>query len=278
MLFEHLDTSFRKPGMDKVAVLNRDDSSYEYLRPVPADRQISYGLEEGAQVRARDVVHSPSGLEFTILTPDAEIPVRSPLIGRYNVHNILAAASVGYAQGFEAEAIGAGVADIGAVPGRMQRMDRGQPYTVIVDFAHTPNALEEALGTVHALTKGRVTVVFGCAGLRDEAKRPWMGEIAGRVADRVVITAEDPRTESLKDIMEQIAAGCRRSGRREGEGFWRIGDRDEAIGWALETSAPGDLVIITGKGHEQSMCFGTIEYPWSDQEVVLKHLRRLGYE
>jgi UDP-N-acetylmuramoyl-L-alanyl-D-glutamate--2,6-diaminopimelate ligase len=278
MLFEHLGTSFRKPGVDKVAVLNLDDSSYEYLRPIPADRQITYGLEEEAQVRARDIVHSSSGLEFTILTPEAGITVRSPLIGRYNVHNILAAASVGYAQGFEAEAIRAGVADVGAVPGRMQRMDRGQPYTVIVDFAHTPNALQEALSTVRALADGQVIVVFGCAGLRDEAKRPWMGEIAGRLADRTVITAEDPRTESLDDIMEQIAVGCRRSGRREGEGFWRIGDRDEAIGWALDTAQAGDLVIITGKGHEQSMCFGTTEYPWSDQEAVLRHLRRLGYE
>lgn len=277
-LFEHLDTSFHKPGVDKVAVLNRDDTSYEYLQSVPADRQITYGLEEEAQVTARDIVHSGAGLAFTILLADTAMPIHSSLIGRYNVYNILAAASVGYSQGFEPDAIGEGVASVRAVPGRMELIERGQPYTVIVDFAHTPKALEEALHTVRTLAKGRITVVFGCAGLRDEAKRPWMGEIAGRLADRVVITAEDPRTESLEDIMEQIAEGCRQSGRHEGEGFWRIGDRDEAIGWALETSAPDDLIIITGKGHEQSMCFGTTEYPWSDQEAVAEHLKRLGYD
>ncbi len=276
-LFEHLATSFHKPGVDKVAVLNRDDSSYEYLRTVPADRQITYSLEKEAQVTAKNIAPSGTGLTFTLLTPDGAIPVHSSLIGRYNVYNILAAASVGYSQGFEANTIRAGIATVKAVPGRMESIDRGQPYTVIVDFAHTPNALKEALHTVRTLTDGRITVVFGCAGLRDEAKRPWMGEIAGRLADRVVITAEDPRTESLKEIMEQIAEGCRRSGRHEGAGFWRIGDRDEAIGWALETSAMGDLIIITGKGHEQSMCFGTTEYPWSDQETVLKQLKRLGY-
>ncbi|MFO7917382.1 MAG: UDP-N-acetylmuramoyl-L-alanyl-D-glutamate--2,6-diaminopimelate ligase [Anaerolineae bacterium] len=276
-LFEHLNTSFHKPGVAKVAVLNRDDSSYDYLRAVSADRQITYGLEKEAQVTASDISHSGAGLAFTLVMPDTTIPVRSSLIGRYNVYNILAAASVGYSQGFTPNAIAEGIASVKAVPGRMESIDGGQPYTVIVDFAHTPNALEEALHTVRTLTQGRITVVFGCAGLRDEAKRPWMGEIAGRLADRVVITAEDPRTESLAEIMEQIAKGCRHSGRREGEGFWRIGDRDKAIGWALETATPGDLIIITGKGHEQSMCFGTTEYPWSDQEAVLKHLKRLGY-
>ncbi|MEA3408099.1 MAG: UDP-N-acetylmuramoyl-L-alanyl-D-glutamate--2,6-diaminopimelate ligase [Chloroflexota bacterium] len=278
MLFEHLGVSFRKPGVDKVAVLNGDDPSYEYLRSVPADRQITYGLESGAQVTARDIVHSGAGLIFSLVMPGAAIPVRSSLIGRYNVPNILAAASVGYSQGFEGDAIREGIANVRAVPGRMESIDRGQPYTVIVDFAHTPNALEEALRAVRGLADGRITVVFGCAGLRYEAKRSWMGEIAGRLADRVVITAEDPRTESLEKIMEQIATGCRRSGRREGEGFWRIGDRGEAIGWALETAAPGDLILITGKGHEQSMCFGTTEHPWSDQKAVLKHLKQLGYE
>ncbi|MFP3896862.1 MAG: UDP-N-acetylmuramoyl-L-alanyl-D-glutamate--2,6-diaminopimelate ligase [Anaerolineales bacterium] len=276
-LFEHVSTSFHKPGVDKVAVLNRDDSSYEYLHSVPVDRQITYGLEKAAQVTAKDITHSGSGLTFTLVMPDMTIPIHSPLIGRYNMYNILAAASVGYSQNFEAHAIGEGIASVKAVPGRMESIDRGQPYTVIVDFAHTPNALEEALHTVRALADGDITVVFGCAGLRDEAKRPWMGEIAGRLADRVVITAEDPRTESLEEIMEQIAAGCRRSGRREGKGFWRIGDRGKAIGWALETATSGDLIIITGKGHEQSMCFGTTEHPWSDQEAVLRHLRRLDY-
>jgi UDP-N-acetylmuramoyl-L-alanyl-D-glutamate--2,6-diaminopimelate ligase len=161
------------------------------------------------------------------------------------------------------------------VPGRMERIVLGQDFTAIVDFAHTPNALRRALETARELTDGRVIVVFGCAGLRDAAKRPMMGEIAGKLADRVVITAEDPRTEDLDAIMAQIAAGCERAGRREGEDYWRIGDRGEAIRFAVKMAQAGDLVIVTGKGHEQSMCLGTTEIPWDDREVVRKALNRL---
>ena len=167
---------------------------------------------------------------------------------------------------------------MGGVLGRMERIDRGQPYVVIVDFAHTPNALENALRAVRELTEKQVIVVFGCAGLRDRGKRPRMGEIAGRLADKVVITAEDPRTESLDEIMAQIAQGCRRAGRVEERNFWRIGDRAQAIAAALEMAQPGDAVIVTGKGHERSMCFGTTEYPWSEHEAIDSALRGLGYE
>ena len=277
MLFEALTTSVRKPGVEKVAVLNAEDSSFDYLRHIPADRQITYGRASG-DVRAKDLRFSPSGVRFSLVTPDYRLAIASPLVGAYNALNILAAASVGYALGLEHEAIRAGVAGVRGVVGRMERIDRGQPYTVIVDFAHTPNALQSVLTAVRDLTKGKVVVVFGCAGLRDRAKRPWMGEIAARLADRVVITAEDPRTESLDDIMEEIAVGCRKAGRSEGEGFYRVADRGEAIDRALELVGPGDLVVVTGKGHEQSMCFGTTEYPWSDHQAILESLMKQGYD
>ncbi len=277
MLFRALSRSVRKPGVPKVAVLNADDSSYDYLRAMPADMQIAYGLERPAVVTAKDVRASPQGLHLLALTPAFAVEINSSLVGRYNVYNILAAVSVAYSQGIAPQAIKTGVAAMAGVPGRMQRIYAGQPYTVILDFAHTPNALENALRTVRGLADGRVTVVFGCAGLRDREKRPWMGEIAGRLADRVVITAEDPRTESLERIMEEIAVGCRRAGRVEERDFWRIGDRELAIGLALEMAQPGDVVIVTGKGHERSMCFGTTEYPWSDQEAIVRGLKRLGY-
>jgi UDP-N-acetylmuramoyl-L-alanyl-D-glutamate--2,6-diaminopimelate ligase len=277
MLFRALSTSVRKPGVPKVSVLNADDASYEHLRAIPADIQISYSVEREATVTAENIIVSPSGIRLVALASGREIPIQSPLIGRYNAHNILAAVSVAISQGVAPEAIQAGVAAMRGVLGRMDRIDMGQPYTVIVDFAHTPNALENALKAVRELTGGEVTVVFGCAGLRDQAKRPWMGEIAGRLANRVIITAEDPRTESLDAIMEEIAAGCRRAGREEGRGFWQIADRGEAIALALGMAQPGDLVIVTGKGHERSMCFGTTEHPWSDHEAVAQALRDLGY-
>lgn len=278
MLFRALGTSALKPGMRKVALLNADDSSYDYLRRViPTDLQLSYGLRKPADVRSRNVAASATGLSFTVLGPGIEVSIDSPLLGGYNVYNILAAIGVAHSQSLDMRAMQAGVAAMRGVPGRMERIDRGQPYVVIVDFAHTPNALENALRTVRGLAEKEVTVVFGCAGLRDRGKRPLMGEIAGRLADKIVITAEDPRTESLDDIMEGIAEGCRRAGRVEGRDFWCIGDRAQAIAAAIGMARPGDLVIVTGKGHERSMCFGTTEYPWSDHEAVIGALQSMGY-
>jgi len=185
---------------------------------------------------------------------------------------------VAHSQGLPVEAIQSGVRNVSGVRGRMERIDRGQPFTAVVDFAHTPNALDKALQAVRDLVDdGRVLVVFGCAGLRDLQKRAWMGEVAGRGADLAVITAEDPRTEPLEEIMEEIARGCRQAGRREDEGYIKVGDRGEAIAEALRRARPGDLVMVTGKGHERSMCYGTTEYPWSDQDAVADALTAMGY-
>jgi len=278
MLFRALGTSFRKEGRPKIAVLNADDSSYPHLRAIPADVRVSYGLKDAGDVRAADIVARPDGLRFVIRLPEDSIEVFSPLVGGYNVYNVLAAASAAWSQGLPCEAIRRGVADMRGVQGRMEEIVFGQPFKAIIDFAHTPNALLNALNAARSFTDGRVIVVFGCAGLRDRGKRPLMGEAAGRLADVTVITAEDPRTESLDDIMEQIAGGCRRAGGREGQTFLKIGDRAQAIERALAMARPGDTVIITGKGHERSMCFGTTEYPWSDHQVTEQTLRRMGYE
>ena len=186
--------------------------------------------------------------------------------------NILAAVAAGVSQGLPVEAIQRGIASVRGIVGRMERIDAGQDFTAIVDFAHTPNGLERALETARQLTRGQVIVVFGCAGLRDREKRPLMGEIAGRLADWVVITAEDPRTEDLDAINAAIAAGCERAGRREGAGYWKINDRAQAIAFAVDMAEAGDLVIVTGKGHERTMCFGETEYPWSDHRVLWEAL------
>ncbi len=172
------------------------------------------------------------------------------------------------------EAIQAGLARLPGIPGRLERVDLGQPFEVFVDFAHTPNSLEQVLTLARERCRRQVFVVFGCAGLRDHVKRPRMGEIAGRYADRIYLTAEDPRTENLDEIIESIASGCRAGGRREGTDFWRVPDRSEAIRRAIDEAGEGDLVLITGKGHEQSMCFGEIEVPWNDVEVARDVLRR----
>ena len=272
-LFRDLATSFRKPDTSKTSILNADDSSFEYLRQIPADCCLAYGLERPADVTARDIVPTPTVTTFTALTPDGEFPVQTELPGSFNVYNILAATAVGVSQAIPFEAMQEGIKAVRGVTGRMERIVLGQDFTAIVDFAHTPNALRRALEMARGLTDGRVIVVFGCAGLRDVAKRPMMGEIAANLADRIVITAEDPRTEDLDTIMAQIAAGCERAGRREGEDYWRVGDRGEAIEFAVKMAQAGDLVIVTGKGHEQSMCFGTTEHPWDDREAVREAIR-----
>jgi len=277
MLFRALNHSTRKPGVPKTAVLNTDDPAWQYLAAIGAERQVLYGLKEPTQVTAREITVSTRGVRFILVWPESEQLIESHLIGRYNVSNVLAAAAVAFALGVPAMAVANGIASVHGVPGRMECIDQGQPFTVIIDFAHTPNALENALQTVRELATGRVIAVFGCAGLRDRTKRAWMGEIAGRLADQVVITAEDPRTESVDSIIAEIASGCEKAGRSEGHGYYRVADRTAAIAQALAMARPGDLVICTGKGHERSMCYGTTEFPWSEHAAVSAGLRALGY-
>jgi len=272
-LFSSLETSYRKRGIEKVSVLNADDSSYDPLEGFAADRCYSYGIEDPSDVEAAGIQFTPSGTTFWAVTPSGAFGVDTPLVGRFNVYNILAAITVGVVQGVDFEAMQRGISAVRGVIGRMERIDLGQDFTAIIDFAHTPNALQRALETVRMMTQGKVTVVFGCAGERDREKRPLMGAIAGRLADRIVITAEDPRTEDVSDIIDQIGVGCEQAGRREGVDLWKVPDRAEAIATAIRMAKSGDLVIVTGKGHERSMCYGTTEHPWSDHEAVETALR-----
>lgn len=158
----------------------------------------------------------------------------------------------------------------------MERIsDDGQPFVALVDFAHTPNALRRALETARMLTRdgGRVITVWGSAGLRDREKRRLMGTVSAQLADVTIITAEDPRTESLESIMAESAAACETEGRQEGVDLWQVSDRGQAILFAIELARPGDVVIACGKGHEQSMCFGATEYPWDDREALRRALQ-----
>ena len=272
-LFEGLVHSFRKSDVPKAAVLNHDDESFRYLSPIPADRQIAYGV--GGEVSARDVQFAPDATRFTLVLPSGEVAIETALVGGFNVSNILAAASVGMALGVSPDAVVAGIAAVEGNPGRMERINAGQDFLAIVDFAHTPNAMEQALTTARAMTRdeGRVIVVFGSAGLRDREKRAMMGHVAGRLADVVIVTAEDPRTESLEEIMAESAAAAEAEGKRAGVDLWRVPDRGEAILRACQMALSGDVVIACGKGHEQSMCFGTTEYPWDDRDAMRRALR-----
>lgn len=273
-LFHHLMAGYHKPGVPKTAVLNADDDSYRYLRPLPAERHLTYSLKLRADVVARAVDRQPGEMRIAVDSPAGAMELRSALIGDFNVSNILAATAAALALDTPAAAIEAGVWATRGVIGRMERVEEGQPFTAIIDFAHTPNALQRALETARTLTRGRVIAVFGCAGERDRAKRAWMGEISGRLADVTVMTAEDPRRESLQAILDEMARGAEKAGAVEGTSYFRVPDRAEAIQFAVDLAEPGDVVIACGKAHEQSMCYGTLETPWSEHEVMRQALRK----
>jgi len=270
-LFETAPKSCNPP---RAAVLNRDDRSFGYLSEITRVPILSYALDEGAGVRA-EAIEWGSGSTTFIATgrnlqgEEFRFPVRSHLVGAFNVSNCLAAvaATVGVL-GLEPQAVQAGFDSLPGVPGRMERIDLGQPFTAIVDFAHTPNALRRALEAARTMTDGRLIAVFGSAGLRDRAKRRMMAEVSAELADLTVLTAEDPRSESLADILAEMATGSASRGAQEGRSFWRVPDRREALRFAVSLAQPGDVVIACGKGHEQSMCFGEIEYPWDDRTAL----------
>ncbi|MBN2393881.1 MAG: UDP-N-acetylmuramoyl-L-alanyl-D-glutamate--2,6-diaminopimelate ligase [Anaerolineae bacterium] len=279
-LFRGLATAARKPDVPKVAVLNRDDPrSFDYLRAISVEQQVVYGIDAAdVDVAARDIDYSPQGIRAMLHSPWGKVEVASPLVGAFNVSNILAAASAALALRAPLDAVVEGIAAVQGVPGRMERIDEGQSFTAIVDFAHTPNALRVALIAARqwvegqGRARGRVIVTFGSAGLRDREKRRMMGEVAGELADLIVLTAEDPRTEPLDDILAEMASGVMRYPRVEGVDFWRVPDRGAAILHAVRLAQPNDIVLTCGKGHEQSMCFGMVEYPWDDREALRRAL------
>jgi UDP-N-acetylmuramoyl-L-alanyl-D-glutamate--2,6-diaminopimelate ligase len=287
-LFSSLEITLPKPqGNPRLAVINRDDpKSFDFLNDFIKVNKLNYGLIEGADVRAVEISYSPSGIHFTAQSKDFRVGVTSKLVGAYNVSNCLAALTAAvYGLGIEPKAAARGIASLDGIPGRMERIDMGQNFTSIVDFAHTPNALKSALEAARDLTsspspeksgeRARVICVFGSAGLRDKEKRCMMAETSAELADLTVLTAEDPRTESLEGILEEMAAGARSRGGTEGETFWRVADRGEAIRFALRLARPGDIVLSCGKGHEQSMCFGQTEYLWDDRTAMRAALAEL---
>jgi len=270
LLTELAKSVIKKRAIPRLAVLNRDDSSYNYLEELveglaPGVDRVTYGFNPGAEVSAANVQVQPRGLRFsTKIRQSQSIEIKSTLVGAYNVSNCLAAISASaVGLGIDANFVQQGIAAMPGIPGRMETIE-----LALVDFAHTPNALEKVLQSARELTDGSVIAVFGSAGLRDRAKRGLMAEISARLADMTVLTAEDPRSESLADILSDMASGMVSRDGVEGRTFWRVPDRGNAIRFALTLAKPGDLVISCGKGHEQSMCFGKIEYAWDDRTAM----------
>jgi len=270
-----LTAASRDKGIVKTAVLNRDDPSFAYLVDRPIARQLTYGIQMDADLKANRVDLIPEGLRLEASTPLGPLAVRLKLSGRWNAANALAAAAAGVAVGLTLDQIRDGLERFSGVSGRMERVDLGQPFAVIIDYAHTPQSLEKVLRELRPITKGKLIAVFGSAGDRDREKRPWMGEIAARLSDYAVFTNEDPREEDAMTILGEIAAGAEEVGWKEGENYARIEDRRQGIAQAVRRARPGDTILLAGKGHERSILIGRGKEPWDERAVAEAAIRGL---
>ena len=254
---------------DGVAVVNADDPAWAALR-ADGDR-ITFGIDAPADLRAEEVVHEDAGSRFRLSFRGRSADARLPLPGRFNVENALAAAGAALALGLELEAVADALAAAPQVPGRLERVagPPAAPCPILIDFAHTPEALERVLSTLRPLVPGRLIVVFGAGGDRDRAKRGPMAEAVARHGDLVVLTSDNPRTEDPERILDDLEEGL------AGAEHERIADRREAIGRALRLAGPGDLVLLAGKGHERYQVVGTERRPLDERAVVRNVLARL---
>ncbi len=264
--------SMRKRGR---AVVNTDN---EYGRRLIArlggeNAVVTYGVSSDAAIRALDVRVSADGTYFVVRTPHGSVPVALPLIGRYNVHNALAAIGAALQLGIDLSSIERGLMTMRPVPGRMELMDVQQEFHVYVDYAHTEDALRNVLMTVSELTKGRLICVFGCGGDRDKGKRAPMGEAACELADFSILTSDNPRTEDPREILQQVEEGFLVGSQSR---YQVIEDRREAIERALDIARPGDSVLVAGKGHETYQEFADTVVPFSDRQVIDEYFTNLG--
>jgi UDP-N-acetylmuramoyl-L-alanyl-D-glutamate--2,6-diaminopimelate ligase len=261
-----------------VAVLNADDENFGYLRERAAGAVMTYAVDTEADVRATAVDLGPHGSRFHVSGPRWEGAVSLRLPARFNVSNALAALALAEAEALDPEVAVTALGEVRGVPGRMERIDVGQPFGVIVDYAHTADSLAKVLRELRPLTAGRLIAVFGSAGDRDRTKRAPMGRAAAELADVVVVTDEDPRTEAPWEVNEEIAVGARTAGAVDRENLWIIDDRREAIAHALRLAEAGDMVLLAGKGHEPSIIYGDDRRWWDEREVARQELRAIGFE
>lgn len=251
--------SLFSPAHARRAVVNADDPWGRTLLDAPTIPTTSFGLEADADLHAEDLVVEAAGLRFRA----AGVEVRSPLRGRFNASNCLGVLGAGLALGLDADAVAAGIASVGTVPGRMEPVEAGQRYTVVVDYAHTPDSILSVLRGARALADGQIIVVFGCGGDRDRAKRPLMGRAATEGADLAIVTSDNPRSEDPGAIIDAIVAGIPQGARYRVEP-----DRRAAIEGAIETARDGDIVVIAGKGHETVQEIGQAAVPFDDRVVA----------
>jgi UDP-N-acetylmuramoyl-L-alanyl-D-glutamate--2,6-diaminopimelate ligase len=261
----------------QVAAINADDEGSARLIGQAPGPVITFGLGESAALRATAIHAGPDGSTFHVEVDGRSLHAATPLPGLFNVYNCLGVLALVYGRGLDLAAAIAALPDFAGVTGRMHAIRQGQPFSVIVDYAHTADSLQKVLQTLRPLTRGRLIAVFGSAGDRDREKRPAMGRVAARYADYAVFTDEDPRTEPSLAVIDAIAAGAQAAGWHEGLHYLRLADRAQAIAHAVHAARAGDVVLLAGKGHEQSILVGGRSLPWDEEAAAREALRSCGY-
>lgn len=270
-LFKKVSRGRKKFGIPKVLVMNSDDKYFNYFDQFVADRKITYGLKT-ATVYAEDIQKKPEGSHYILHVPNNSLPIELKIPGEFNVYNALAATAVCMSLQVPLSTIKKALEESSSIAGRFEHVRCGQKYSVIVDYAHTPESLRGLLKLYRGLTAGRLFVVFGATGGgRDKSKRPKMGEIANEFADYIVVTDDDPYEEDEWQIIDQVAGGVPRE---EGKNFWKIPDREEAIRLALTMAREGDCVVVAGKGSEEVIKLRGKTISWNDKNVITKLLER----
>lgn len=269
-----LFTDFVDEG--KTAVINMDDPKGEDLSKRALGRVIGYGIKcRGIEtnIYPKDIKLGVEGIEGTLATPSGEIKIKSSLIGEFNLYNILAAAGAGVGLGLPVDVVERGITALKNVPGRLERADAGQSFTILVDYAHTPDALARVLSTIRGLTDKKIITLFGCGGDRDRGKRPIMGRVAAEYSDIVIVTSDNPRTEEPLKIIEDITSGM--AGACGDRSVQVIPDRREAITEAVKEAREGDVVLLAGKGHEDYQIIGREKIHFDDREEAIKAVRNM---
>ena len=269
-LFKLADSN--KKGL-RAGVINAEDESTELFAKAITN-SLTYGLRAG-DIQAKEVRMTPNGSEYTAEIRNSKFEIRTNLPGGFNVYNSLAAAGVGHVIGLNKQQIEQGVAALESVEGRMTTINEGQPFQVIVDYAHTPDSFEKMFKELRPIVKGKIIVMFGSAGRRDKAKRPAQGEIAGKYCDEVILTEEDDRDEDGNQILEDIAGGAEKAGKVRDKDLFLILDRPEAIKFALGRAKAGDTVLLLGKGHEKTIERGGREDPYDEIVITRKALLKI---
>ena len=262
----------------RVLVLNMDDPQFEELKGIAPDRVISYGMNDAADIHPSqyDAMRGGEGMDAVFKSPLGDLRIHSKLLGKPNLYNIGAAIGTGVGLGISADAIARGIEGLGLVPGRFESVNAGQDFRVIVDFAHTDDALARVLQSAREITPGRLIVLFGCGGDRDRTKRPLMGEVAIQGSDFVVVSSDNPRSEDPLAIIAEVEVGVRRAGGIEGKNYQKIADRRDAIRYALKLASPGDTVLLAGKGHEAYQIIGNQSLPFDERLVARELLDELA--